>query len=90
MGGIIHSFASASAEERPDINLEDLSEHVRDWLLAFDEGDLRMMAKACPVRCGRVASGKRSGIGQLADIERPRREACRRKWKSSRQCRSAH
>lgn len=74
LGDIIHSFASASNDDRADIDLADLPPHIRDWLLALDEGDLQMMAKAGPLRCGRVASGKRSGIGQLADIERPRME----------------
>jgi nucleotide-binding universal stress UspA family protein len=62
LGETIHAYASASEDERLDMDLDALPEHVRVWLLTRTEADLKKLAAAGPVKCGLVAAGKRSGI----------------------------
>jgi hypothetical protein len=62
VGEAIHAYASASEDERLDMDLDALPEHVRVWLLTRKEADLKKLATAGPVKCGFIAAGKRSGI----------------------------
>jgi hypothetical protein len=62
VGETIHAYASASEDERLDMDLDALPEHVRVWLLTRKEADLKRLAAAGPVKCGLIATGKRSGI----------------------------
>ncbi|MPR12077.1 hypothetical protein [Microvirga tunisiensis] len=62
IGEIIHAYASASEDQRLDMDLDALPPHVRVWLLTRKESDLTKLAAAGPVKCGLVAAGKRSGI----------------------------
>jgi hypothetical protein len=62
IGEIIHAYASASEDERLDMDLDALPDYVRVWLLTRKEADLKRLAAAGPVKCGLVAAGKRPGI----------------------------
>jgi hypothetical protein len=62
LGEIVHAFASASEDERIEMDLDALPDHVRTWLLTRKEADLKKLAAAGPAKCGLVAAGKRSGI----------------------------
>jgi hypothetical protein len=62
IGEIVLAYASASEEERLEMDLDALPEHVRIWLLTRTEADLKKLAAAGPAKCGLVAAGKRSGI----------------------------
>jgi hypothetical protein len=73
VGEVIHAYASASEDERLDMDLDVLPNHVRIWLLTRKESDLKRLAAAGPVKCGLVAAGKRSGIVGIepADPDQP-------------------
>lgn len=62
VGETIHAYAAASEDERLEMDLDALPDHVRVWLLTRKEADLKRLATAGPVKCGLVAAGKRSGI----------------------------
>ncbi|WP_457091107.1 hypothetical protein [Microvirga sp. P5_D2] len=62
VGETIHAYAAASEDERLEMDLDPLPDHVRVWLLTRKETDLKRLAAAGPVKCGLVAAGKRSGI----------------------------
>jgi hypothetical protein len=62
VGETIHAYASASEDERLDMDLDALPEHVRVWLLTRKEAELKKLTAAGPVKCGLIATGKRSGI----------------------------
>jgi len=73
VGEIVHAYASASEDERLDMDLDVLPEHVRVWILTRSEVDLKRLAAAGPVKCGLIAAGKRSGIVGIEppDADRP-------------------
>jgi hypothetical protein len=58
----VHRYAMATRDERDEMDVEQLPEHLQSWLLSLDERQLLKLATSGVQVCERVIAGRRTGI----------------------------